>query len=236
MVPQTIIHLQRGWPLFRYYEGEREEMRKAIQGLVLSTKTKSPGLLFACQASREVILKHYTACLKLGSGKETRFDPENDIIFLSHAMNHYLQPLPGGYRGIEDRINLIDAFSGVGNLAVSGRDISADMGNLRMIWMISRFQSLKSLFVLLNDVHLLMSSLDPLAQSDEQLRLHTLAELGPDTWEKMRTVGQINDEYCALILPEWKDWANDLGDKSYVTDWENLQVKPTILVTSSARP
>jgi hypothetical protein len=205
-------------------------MQKAIQGLVLSTETKSPGLLFACQVSRAVGLKLYTVCLRLGCGKETRFDPENDIIFLSHAAKYHLQPLPGCLRGIEDRVNLIDTFSGVRNLAISGFTIlKRGMSDEKTTWLISRFQSLKSLFVLVNEVHYLTTSLDSLPEPDEQLRLHTLDEQARDTSERI-------DGWCAAKAQQWKEWATGpRGDKSYVTDWENLQVKPAILITGSAR-
>lgn len=47
------------------------EMSKAIRELVLSTDIPSPGMLFACQRSREVALKQFSACLELKSGKKT---------------------------------------------------------------------------------------------------------------------------------------------------------------------
>jgi hypothetical protein len=139
---------------------------------------------------------------------------------------------------IEDRINFIDTFSGVRNLAISGFDIVAGGVMVdRMTWLISRFQSLKSLFVLMNDARHLKTGLNPLAEPDEQLRLYTQDELGQDAWERLRGPAFIQDRYCVDKARDWKAWATGRhGDKSYVTDWETLQVKPSILVSSSARP
>lgn len=195
------------------FEIYREEKKKAIRGLVLSRETKPPGPLFACKASRAVALKQYTTCLKFGSVKETRFDPENDTIFFYNTTVNHLQPLPGYLDTFESlikaRINFIDMFSEVRNLAICGFDM--DVGSAchgKMTWLISRFQSLKSLFVLIHDArHLTTSSFRySLEESDEQLRLYTQDELGQEAWERMRGPIFLEDGYFADKAREWKAW------------------------------
>ncbi|PMD33235.1 hypothetical protein L207DRAFT_639397 [Hyaloscypha variabilis F] len=144
----------------------RIEIQKATQNLVLSTSVKSPGSLFACHNSRSEALKKYTRCAQLQSGRETRFDPIEDTVLISHTASFALPPLPYMTADANHCPDYGSRFSGIQNLAISYFDFMVG-GDRDMQALLSQFQSLKSLVLLLNDPQL--PETGSYVQSDDDL-------------------------------------------------------------------
>jgi hypothetical protein len=152
-------------------ERNRLEMEKAARGIALSTNTKSPGVLFACQNSRSEALKHYTRCFDLNGGKKTRFDPTGDTVLISHTAKLFLPPLPHVVGQPDLCPDFGSLFPGAEMLALSGFDVA--VGGIEEIEsLLSQFTSLKTLVLVLNIPS--KQPLDYLIQSDDELRYQTI--------------------------------------------------------------
>ena len=153
----------------------------ACERVVLSTNIKNPGILLACKTSRAVSLKHLSACLDFGNGKQTRIDPWNDKVYLSHTTERKLPALPGIPGKPEAYPNYQQIFSKVQKLALNG---IALMGNESTLsWLVSQFESLQTLMLLTNPAEH-YTSLD----MDRSLRL------------------ELDEGITAGIIPRFEDW------------------------------
>ena len=124
-----------------------------IRGVIrFSTNTTVPGLLGACQTSREAILKLYTTCLRGPEGRMIRLDGNNDILVLFTSWQSSSQEptddKPRKYRplpwvaGRTMKSSHVAMFSGVKHLATPNYVFSSRIP--REQWgFLNQFQSLE---------------------------------------------------------------------------------------------